>query len=78
MDNNQEQSFWKKNRVTLIILGVSIVIAAIVFQFLPETIPMQWGTSGEVSRYGSRWEVFLIALLPALVYWSIRRKYGRR
>ncbi len=76
--NEQKQSFFSQNRAPIIVLIVCIVIAAIVFPFLPEQIPMQWGVGGQVSRYGSRWEVFLIAALPALIFWSLKRKYGRK
>lgn len=74
----QKQSFLKKNMVTLIILAVSLIAAAIVYQFLPEQVPMQFNLSGGVSRMGSKWEIFIIALLPAVLYWSLRRKYGRK
>lgn len=76
--NDEKQSFWKKHRITLIILAVGLVATAVVFQFLPETIPMQWGANGQVSRYGSRWEVFIIGALPAIIFWSLKRKYGRK
>jgi len=76
--NEEKQGFWRKNRVTLVILAVCMVAAAIVFQYLPETIPMQWGLNGQVSRYGSRWEVFLIGALPAAVFWRLKRKQGKK
>ena len=76
--NEQSQNFFRQNRGPLIVLIVCVVIAAVVFPFLPEHIPMQWGADGQVSRYGSRWEVFLIAALPALVFWSLKRRYGRK
>ena len=65
-------------RIVLIILGVSMVVAAISLPFLPEQIPLHFGSSGEVTQYGSKYTVFLIALLPAVIYIAIKRKYGIR
>lgn len=64
--------------IPLIILGVSMVAAAILFPYLPEQIPLHFSLTGEVTRYGSKYTVFLIALLPTVIYIGIRRRYGRK
>lgn len=64
--------------IPLIILGVSMVVAAILLPFLPEQIPLHFNLTGEVTRYGSKYTVFLIALLPMVIYIGIKRKYGNR
>lgn len=64
--------------IPLIILGVSMVVAVILLPFLPEQIPLHFSITGEVTNYGSKYTVFLIALLPAILYVSIKRKYGGR
>jgi uncharacterized membrane protein len=81
--NNNNQTPKTQTKITpylvpLIILGVSLAAAAIAFPFLPDQIPLHFNISGEVTRYGSKYTIFLIALIPVLIYYGIKRKYGNR
>ena len=46
-------------RVFLMVLPVLMVLA--VYGKLPDVVPVHWGIHGEVDRYGSKMELFLIA-----------------
>ena len=48
-----------KNKLMWIILAVSVIAAAVVVGFLPDTIPMHFNMTGEVDRFGSKYEIFL-------------------
>ncbi len=51
-----------------LLLGLILVSAAVSLAFsafLPETVPLHWGISGEADRFGSRWELLLG--MPGLV-----------
>jgi len=67
----------KFDKIAIIIFAVSALMAVAIYPFLPDQIPLQWSTTGAVSRYGSRNEIFLIALLPTVIYLSVRYKYRR-
>lgn len=51
----------------LAILIVPLLIALVAYQFLPAQIPMQWRFDGSI-RYASKAQLFLVALLPFVVY----------
>ena len=46
-------------RVLLMIAPVLMVLA--VYGKLPDVVPVHWGINGEVDRYGSKMELFIIA-----------------
>jgi uncharacterized membrane protein len=62
--------------VPLILLAVSYAAAIIAYPYLPEQIPIHWGTGG--TQYAGKAFIFLIALLPTVVYLSLRAKYGKK
>lgn len=54
-------------------LVIPLVICAILYPFLPDQVPRQWHTDGSVS-YMAKEFLFLVALLPYVVYISNRIK----
>ena len=52
----------KKCIVFLWVLAIlPLILTAAVYSRLPEQIPMQWGIDGEISRYGGKGEIWMIA-----------------
>lgn len=68
----------KFDKVAIIVLIASYVIAIILYPSLPDIIPLQWNLSGAVSRQAPKWSIFLLALLPTIIYLSFKHKYGRK
>ena len=54
-------------RISLALVIIEIIIAAIVFPFLPEQIPIHWNNSGVVDGYGSKWMIFFLPGISAAV-----------
>ena len=54
-----------KNKKCIVFLWVlamlPLILTAAVYSRLPEQIPMQWGIDGEISRYGGKGEIWMIA-----------------
>lgn len=51
------------------IIGYSIFIGALIyviitFPFLPAEVPAHFGADGEVNRYGSKYEIIVIVVIP--------------
>jgi uncharacterized membrane protein len=42
-----------------------LIIAAIVYPTLPDTIPMHYNFSGEADAFGGRWTIFLIPMITS-------------
>lgn len=49
---------------------VTLVLGISVF-FFPETIPVHWDISWNVDGYGSRYMLFIYALLPIVIYYGM-------
>lgn len=62
-----------KNKFIWILTAISFIITAAAMNFLPEEVPMHFDFSGNVDRYGSRYEMLLFpGLLAAMaLFWSI-------
>lgn len=45
---------WKKETVMIIIIVVLILSAFVLYNYLPQRIPMHWNIKGEVDRYGDK------------------------
>ncbi|MDP4086822.1 MAG: SdpI family protein [Bacillota bacterium] len=59
-----------KNRFfisSFIIAILTLLINLIAFRFLPNKVPVHWGISGEVDRYGSKGEHLLMSVLPLVL-----------
>lgn len=63
----------KFTKVDWIVLIVPFVIVTILYFILPQQIPVHFGLSGDV-RYGSKELIFILGIVPFLVY----KKYQRR
>lgn len=65
----------KANAFVLILLLTPFVISAMVWNQMPDEMPVHWNARGEVDRYGAKWEGLL--LLPfttlgiSLIFWLI-------
>ncbi|WMI80768.1 SdpI family protein [Anaerotignum sp. MB30-C6] len=56
-----------KKRVAIYFFGaLPLIMVSLVYQKLPELVPMQWQTGGGV-RYGDKWELFMIAGLSLVM-----------
>lgn len=61
----------KHSKLIWIIIILSFIGTLMIFPSLPEQIPTHWNVSGEIDDYGSKYSVFLLALLPAIIYLSM-------
>jgi uncharacterized membrane protein len=72
--NKKNQRAWL---TPVIILAVSLLAAVILYPFLPAQIPIHFNSDGS-RNYADKQFVYLIALIPVVVYMSLKAKYGRR
>lgn len=59
----------------IVILIAPLAIALIIYPSLPASIPLHFSITGQVNRYGSKNFIFLIGILPFIIYVSILSKY---
>lgn len=64
----------KLDRIGILILVLPVFAAVVSLFFLPDNIPLQFGISGEVNRYGSKYFLLLIALVPFIIYQANKNK----
>jgi uncharacterized membrane protein len=51
------------------IIALQLIVAIYGFAVLPDTVPIHWGISGQIDRYGSKWMgTFLYPLLSIGIY----------
>ncbi|HHY15750.1 MAG TPA: DUF1648 domain-containing protein [Firmicutes bacterium] len=67
----------QRNKVIFAFLGVfPVLLAALAVNYLPEKVPAHYNFAGEVTRYGSKWEVFILPLITLLiapfVIWALK------
>lgn len=60
----------------VIILAASLLAAAIAYPYLPAQIPYQFNPNG--AKYADKSFIYLIALLPTVIYLALRAKYSRK
>jgi uncharacterized membrane protein len=61
---------WKTLLITSIIILLPIAAGLILWDRLPEQVPMHWGPSGEVDGYGSRGMfVFILPVVMLAFHW---------
>lgn len=65
MTTNRNKLFW-------FLTVLPLLLAIGMFSFLPERIPAHYGFSGELDRWGSRWEVFIIPLTSIILSSSLK------
>jgi len=59
-----------KNKLFYLSLAISIIaliINIIAYPHLPDRVPVHWGINGEVNRYGSKLELFVLGALPFVI-----------
>lgn len=66
-----------RKRYAPVLLVLSVVLSAIAYPSLPDRIPVHWDFSGEVNRYGSRFEAAFILPFIAAVFWLVLRALPR-
>ena len=60
-----------------VLLTLSLLVSIIAYPSLPERTPVHWNFSGEVNRYGSRFEAAFILPVLAFVAWFALRMLPR-
>ena len=60
-------------KVMWIISFISLAGTAIVLQFMPDSVPMHYDMSGNIDRWGSRYEnlIFPIIILAMSLFWAL-------
>jgi uncharacterized membrane protein len=61
-----------------LVLVIPVVIAILLIPVLPDKIPMQFDTHGNVNWYLDKKFSFLIGLLPFVIYKSYKIKHGNK
>jgi uncharacterized membrane protein len=57
----------KKSKIIFcILMFLPLILSCIAFNFLPDQIPAHYGLNGEVNRYGSKMEVFILPVIVIL------------
>jgi uncharacterized membrane protein len=63
------QNTWRGEIPQLVVIFGLLSVAAIVWPFAPDRIPVHWNAAGEVDRYGGKFEgVLLLPLIAAALY----------
>lgn len=72
----------KKNRTFLlwVITSAAFLITAIAVQFMADSVPMHYNGSGEIDRYGSKYEnfVFPVMIFVFNVFWVLFIRFYRK
>ena len=66
-----------KNKVLWIITLIPVLITAIVLRFMPDEIPMHYNAVGEIDRWGSKYESFILPciIIVLTLFWLALMKY---
>ena len=48
-----------------------LVITVIIFPYMSNQIPMHYGLDGNINRYGSKYELFIIPLISIIIAFGI-------
>ncbi|PIB34700.1 hypothetical protein BFP72_04395 [Reichenbachiella sp. 5M10] len=59
---------FKKEGFYILITLLPILYLGVIYETLPEQVPVHWNIQGEVDRYGSRLELFIIASIGLFTY----------
>lgn len=58
--------------MTLIVAILVLVGNLIAYPFLPDRVPVHWGLSGDVDRYGAKTEQLLMGGLPLVLFFVLK------
>jgi len=74
--------FNKKLLIEILILVIPVIILFFLTPVLPDKVPVQWTFRGEnkfiASRFIDKKYVFLLGIIPFVLYELFKLKYGRR
>jgi uncharacterized membrane protein len=60
-----------KNKIAIVLIFIIFVIGIISYTILPDKVPLQWGISGQVNRYGGKLEASaMIPLISIILFIS--------
>lgn len=57
----------KKNKLTLILSVVSLIATIIIYERLPDMIPMHFNFQGQVDRYDHKYMIFILSGIPLVI-----------
>jgi uncharacterized membrane protein len=57
----------KLDRWMMVVIFISIIITGVIYNRLPDQVPIHWNIAGEIDDYGSRYFVWFTALLPLMM-----------
>jgi uncharacterized membrane protein len=57
----------------VVVVAAALALSLLVYPHLPEQVPVQWGVSGQIERWGQRWEGAFALPLLMLVMWGALR-----
>lgn len=60
-----------KNKIFDIFMWIMTIIFIVIIFFLPEQVPLHWNFHWEIDKYGSRYELIVISLIPIIVYYGM-------
>lgn len=63
-----------------IISMLSLILTAVVLQFMPASVPMHYNLAGEIDRWGSKYEklIFPIIILAVSLFWQLFISYYKK
>lgn len=59
-------------KISLIVAALTLLVNLFSYPLLPNKIPVHWGVSGNVDRYGSRIEQLLMGALPIVLLFVLQ------
>lgn len=65
--------FLKSKKIMWIISIIPLIITGIAIQFMPDSVPMHYDMSGQIDRWGSKYEniIFPIFIILITLFWQI-------
>ena len=65
-----------KKLFQILVIAHAVLLFVAILLLPREIVPVHWGISGEVDRYGSKWTLMFLAVVPLLVQWTRRAYYA--
>ena len=69
-----------KNKILWGLTFLPMIVTAIVLRFMPDEVPMHYNMSGEIDRWGSKYEKFIFpcVIVMMTLFWLILMRYYRK
>lgn len=61
----------QKHWLALLLMALPFLLLGLFWNQLPEEVPVHWNLNGEVDRYGSKMELFILPVINVLIYFAI-------